>query len=174
MQITLRFLASTLGFVSSAKEPSSRADYLRAARRTYSITLAISGITHIATITIFLSSIFTPLIFAPGYAEAFHPASVLLPPFTVQKVDTIGEGALQFLQWDFVVGSLIMLLLASVGYQKVKSISGDEVNWLKFGAAVAAVTLVAGPASAYLAVNWVRDEVLLRGGEDKKDFKKAK
>ncbi len=168
IQLALSKLLSNTSWFQRQHQSSADRDafLLRHLRRTYLLAFIYASTTHIAAWTLSLSALVFPSIFQPQIASSFHPARVFLPPspFNTAKVASVGEGLLDFLQYDESVGSLATLLWTVVVYHSAR---GGWRSWsepLALLGKIAGVWVVAGPASATLLLLWERDELVLGGG----------
>lgn len=71
----------------------------------------------------------------------------------------MGEGALDFMQWDFVVGFVAMLLLAGVQYRRARRAARKEDIERTLWAAIVAATLVLGPGSTLVGLKWAEEQL---------------
>jgi hypothetical protein len=136
--------------------------YLSPLRTVYVFTLAFSTITHIASLTLSLSSVLFPSLFAPGIAAEFHPSHIFLPlsPFDPSKLVTLAHGCLNLLQWDSLFVSVLGLFLAVMGFRRAyagNGLVGDVIKGL-------GLSVLVGPGSAVLLILWRRDELVLGAG----------
>lgn len=105
-----------------------------ALRRAYVFALVFAGVTRIATISISLTSILFPAIFAPEFRGVLDPSNIFLPASLLpsKKMTFVGEGALQLLQWDEICGSLALIVWSAALLVKKYS----EVHSFDTGAAL--------------------------------------
>ena len=121
--------------------------------------------------TLSLTSILLPIIFNPAIVPSLHPARVFWPPppTSVLKVACFADGMHIFLQYDELIGFIAALVWALAlnrnGHGNSTKAAFGPAGWLRLLAKVAAITLVAGPGSAMVALVWERDEYVLGGGE---------
>ncbi|KAK2749202.1 hypothetical protein FQN57_006817 [Myotisia sp. PD_48] len=147
---------------SSTQLPSDiAASSLCALRYVYGFFFIGSALVHIATVTISITAVLFPMIFAPGYAEFFHPSHLLFPS-NLSHVDTIGKGVQNFMQWDQIIGYSSVLIWAGTMYWNghVGKLSGLK-DFILVTARVLLYTVLAGPGGAALALLWHRDERVL-------------
>jgi hypothetical protein len=143
-------------------------------RRVYAFAFAHTAITHIAGWTVSLATVVAPVLFNPKYIPLFHPHRVFFPTFpflaTDLKIGTVGQGVHIFLQWDFLIGSLGMLVWAiglwSAAQKKYRLGSDAEKSSTSFGflIKVSLLVLVAGPVAAAVELVWERDELVFSQG----------
>ena len=128
-------------------------------RTVYVFTLTFSTVTHIASLSLSLSSVLFPSLFAPGIAAEFHPSHIFLPlsPFAPSKLVTLAHGCLNLLQWDSLFVSVLGLFLAVMGFRRAYSSNGLVGDIIK----VLGLSVVVGPGSAALLILWRRDELVL-------------
>jgi hypothetical protein len=127
-------------------------------RTVYIFTLVLSTLTHIATLSLSLSSVFFPSLFTPSIAAEFHPSRIFLPlsPFAPSKIVTLAEGCLNLLQWDAVFVSILGLFLAVMGYRRAGAGNGLMIIVSKG----VGLSVLVGPGSAALVAMWRRDELV--------------
>jgi len=137
----------------------------------YVFALAIAGITHLSTVTLMVTSMLFPGLFAPEYIGVFNPSKVFLPagisPAT--KMSTIGAGALNLLQHDEFIGSAALVIWAAVLFASACNMKKKFDSWLTLAGEVCVLTALAGPVGCAVALIWARDELIL--GEVEEDKK---
>lgn len=153
---------------ASTKPYASQSDALRrqiaCLRTVYKLALAISVPAHIATWTLSFSTVLFPGLFEAHTVEAFHPSNVIIPPnpFGAIKAESVAQGAHWFLQYDYLITSLVYLIWAMVSRygQNVKCVRSET---RRFGIGsildVTARCVVLGPMAAALTLLWDRDEI---------------
>ena len=167
----LQFVFSTLArsiFPTNMVHHSAaerNADLMSALRRVYVFAFAVSSVTHIATMTLTLTSVILPSILNPNIVESFHPARAFLPPppWAATPVKSIGDGLHIFSMYDEYIGFLATILWATVLNRNAHAGTIGLDGWMSLLAKVAGLTIVAGPASAVVALLWGRDELVLGG-----------
>lgn len=156
-------------FILPSKEQTYRsaaernAVLLRSLRRTYIFIFAVSSLSHIASLTLSITPLILPSIFAPGYHSFFHPLRVFLPksPLEITPISSLGEGALLLLQWDELIGSGAMIVWAMVLNRNAHAGKVTWGGWLSLLVKVTGLTAVTGPGGAVVALIWGRDELVL-------------
>jgi hypothetical protein len=161
VHVTLNRASALLGF--SVKEPSSPSQHLRAVRFANICGLTISTISHIAMVTLSTMTVMFPFIFQPDYVRELSPRALMAPPFFSIISSSFGEGVRSFLLWDQICANTTMIVLALLQLREVISVSRDSLTPLSSFALFTVGTIVAGPGSACLALNWLRDELLFGG-----------
>ena len=159
-QSALGRIASLRG---SSRQPFSRSASLKAVRFTYGLTVMFCFASHIAIISFSSCSALFPSVFAPHYASAFRITKVFRLPLSLGQVSSVGEGATQFMQWDMAVGFAAMLSLGSITCMKALMVVG-WYSRMRFITFVLTGSLIMGPGTTLLLVNWIRDEHLLATG----------
>ncbi|KAI9702836.1 MAG: hypothetical protein M1836_008050 [Candelina mexicana] len=157
-------LSVILGPGASFRSAAERkAGVLHALRHTYVFAFTVSSVTHIAGLTLSITSLLCPAIFAPAYPPLFHPFRIFVPmnPFSSAKVSSIGEGSLSFLQYDIWIGCAASILWAAVLNRNAHKETMGLKGWLDLLAKVLCSILLAGPGSALVALMWSRDELVL-------------
>lgn len=148
-------------------ENDEQASSLRALRCVYAFAFACAAIPHVAAWTISLTAVLFPVLFNPDYVAALHPRWVFLNalPWSDLRVSSVGEGALRFLQWDNVIGSMGVLLWAVAVHATAHHEVGVRMSWVGLGVKIGLLALAAGPAGAAVELMWERDEMVFsRGG----------
>ncbi|OJJ68122.1 hypothetical protein ASPBRDRAFT_47070 [Aspergillus brasiliensis CBS 101740] len=149
---------------------------LSSLRFIYAFTFFHTLIPHLVTLTISLSTILAPAILSPEYRTALHPSIVFgIPtPWTspVIQVNSVADGVHAFLRWDYLIGSVGMVVWAWRLYTNaVRKVSGGHTmgwcEWVSLVVRVALLGVVAGPVGAAVVLVWGRDEMVLGGGGEK-------
>lgn len=168
----------------SAKSIKLDREYLFSLRFIYAILLAFAGCTHIATMTLLITSKFFPGLFAEEFVGVFNPSKVFWPlSISVStKMRSIGSGIFQFLQYDEFVGSIAVCFWASFLPAKVLNKEnirnpGKARSVLKSWLPVQSLLSVSlfGPLGYAVICIWARDEAIMNeakmntaaGGEEK-------
>ncbi|GKZ39405.1 hypothetical protein AbraIFM66950_000235, partial [Aspergillus brasiliensis] len=108
---------------------------LSSLRFIYAFTFFHTLIPHLVTLTISLSTILAPAILSPEYRTALHPSIVFgIPtPWTspVIQVNSVADGVHAFLRWDYLIGSVGMVVWAWRLYTNaVRKVSGGHtMGW---------------------------------------------
>ncbi|KAI4112758.1 MAG: hypothetical protein LQ345_006141 [Seirophora villosa] len=151
----------------------TRKQSLGSLRTVYAALLAIAAVTRISTWTISFSSILFPSLIAKDLRHLLAPSAVFGPAAVTGsvKMPSIAAGAMQFLQYDEMIGAATFLLWSATLYVNVtekKSLGG----WASLIVRSIAVAALAGPYGFAVAAIWARDEVILASGDDtdKKDI----
>ena len=99
--------------------------------------------------------------------ESLHPGTIFKLPLSHAEVHSVGAGALQFLQWDLVVGFTTVFIPAVARYWSLKAASGGNEG-SAFGSLlkVLAGVLLVGPGATFVGFKWLDDETAL--GEELK------
>ncbi|EME80112.1 uncharacterized protein MYCFIDRAFT_49785 [Pseudocercospora fijiensis CIRAD86] len=129
-------------------------------RKAYSLGLVLGVITHISVLTISLTSVLAPSLFKSELLKDLNLAKIFLPTLATDRVESVGEGALKFLQWDYAIISLAQIFWAVAQTRKVERKGlGFSVGNVWVDAVVRSA--VFGPLGAALTIVWERDEVVL-------------
>ena len=157
-------------FFQSFQLPFRPSSILRA---TYVSIIAISSLAHISALTLAVTPIIAPKLFNPAHAKQLNGAYLDFPPWPIQsqaKVSSMAEGALWFIQYDYILTSWaflfwsVSLKLASAGNGSSPSTLEVALQWISgIGRSV-----FLGPIGCAASLVWERDEALLRteGGLD--------
>ncbi|KAI4129920.1 MAG: hypothetical protein LQ338_002005 [Usnochroma carphineum] len=136
-------------------------------RTVYAIMLTAAVVTRISTWTILDTAVLFPSIFAPDVAHTLTPSAVLKPMGVTPsvKMPSIATGALQFLQYDEMVGAAAIVLWSSALYinQIQKKSLGEWVSLVVKGIVIEAL---AGPHGLAVAAVWARDEIIFAEEHD--------
>ncbi|KAL8825547.1 MAG: hypothetical protein Q9191_004344 [Dirinaria sp. TL-2023a] len=147
-----------------------------ALRLVYVFAIVVAGVTRISMITLSLTSIIFPALFAPDYRGILHPSNVLIPQsfLASTKMPSIGAGAFQLLQYDEMVGSTALVLwsvaLYTNTYKQAANIDGSMISKMLL-ALVASWSLLGGCGCA-VCFTWARDEIIF--AMDQPDDRKSK
>jgi hypothetical protein len=147
---------------------------LSALRVTYAFAFLTALATHIATLTIIFSTILFPSLFSPSAIGSLHPTAIFRIPLSHSTVPSLGDGAIQFLQWDLLVGSATILISTVISYhhtQKLNGKHGDLVN-MTLKTLIAAV--IVGPGATLMGLRWLEDETAVAGGKEGTDTEVSK
>ncbi len=175
-QFILSIMSSAIGFETSSHRSAAdrKAGVLRTLRPTYLFAFTFSSASHVATLTLSITSLLCPAVFASGYPSLFHPIQIFVPlsPFSTAKVSSIGEGSLSFLQYDLIIGSAASILWALVLNRNAHKETIGLEGWASLLAKTLGLTVFAGPGSAMVWLMWARDEHVLGDVEEKMSKKK--
>ncbi|KAL8974610.1 MAG: hypothetical protein Q9197_001149 [Variospora fuerteventurae] len=153
-------------------QKTTRRQTLSSMRTVYSALLAVAAVTRISTWTISLSAILFPSIFAKETVHLLTPSAVFVPFAATAsvKMPSIAAGALQFLQYDEMVGAATFVLWSAALYVNVLEKKGLG-GWVSLIVKGIAVQALAGPLGFAVVAIWARDEVILAKTDDmdKKD-----
>lgn len=134
-------------------------------RLVYAIGFACAAVPHIACWTISLSALAFPRLFNPTIAAALTPGNVFANkfPWSPERPESLGIGALWLLHWDHLIGAGATLIWAMALYCTAHSVRGIAVNKFKLCVKVIALCAAAGVAGAAVELMWERDELLFSG-----------
>lgn len=170
-----RWFSGTLSPDKGYKSSTQRnARALSGLRYVYLLSIAVGAITHIVTLTISLSSIFFPALFNPDLRAGLSPIAVFLPvsPFSTKPVENPGDGLSNLLTWDMAITGTVSLIWGAVQYRNAHEGRMKWEGWSIPLLKLSALTLVGGPASAFAAFMWARDEMVLgeAGDSERKKY----
>ena len=142
------FMASYLFPVEVEKEKSRRTIYIFA--------LVIAATTH-------LGALLASLLHAD-----LGPADVFLPPLPryVTWFPSLEEGLASFLQWDYLIAGVTLVLWAVAVYLRD---CDEHVDWQRFGLEVCGMSVIISPTGMAVLLIWRLDEMLSRREIAKKD-----
>jgi len=133
-------------------------------RVVYAVSLWVSFAVHVGLLSISLTTIIFPTLWAPGTLHEFHPARLLIPPVTITPTRTVGDGVHSFFLWDQFFGYTVGILVAWSQLHTVLVARGwFHQRWSRTKALVgiAGGVLIAGPGGVCLGLNWIRVELLM-------------
>lgn len=139
---------------------TSRHEHLRAMRLVSGVSLALSSAVHIGISALSISTVLFPTLFNAKYAHELNPASLILPPISIIQGSTVGDGVRSFLLWDQLFAYPVVMLVGMLQLRTAAIARGHPTSWMKSLGLVFLISCVAGPGSAYLALGWLRDEIL--------------
>lgn len=157
-------MTGALSHQSADRSKVSPREHLRAVRWSNSIALGISSVTHISICAVSFSTILFPDLFNTKYTQALRPASIFLPPISINRGNTVGDGVRSFLMWDQICGCSVVILVMLVQLRTATIATGKKSSWIKSIGAATLISCVAGPGSASLAISWWRDEMVFGDG----------
>ncbi|KAL1958967.1 hypothetical protein VTO42DRAFT_3520 [Malbranchea cinnamomea] len=139
---------------------------LRALRRVYAFAFATTALPHIVSWTVSLASVRVPFLFNEKYLDALHPREVFKIAFPWSKptlqVDSVAAGVHVFLRWDFLIGSLGVLLWAmtlnAVAHREILG----KVGWLSLFVKTGLLVVLTGPVGTAVELMWERDELVIQ------------
>ncbi|KAL3430445.1 hypothetical protein BDV09DRAFT_202203 [Aspergillus tetrazonus] len=142
------FMASYLFPVEVEKEKSRRTIYISA--------LVIAATTHLGAL---LASLLH---------EDLGPADVFLPPLPryVTWFPSLEEGLASFLQWDYLIASVTLVLWAVAVYLRD---CDEHVDWQRLGLEVCGMSVIISPTGMAVLLIWRLDEMLSRREIAKED-----
>ena len=171
-------LERVLAFWSQASKASGQGPdrAIWVLRRAYAFGLFFSVVSQGALLSTTFSTVLFPTLFAPAARQALHPSKILRIPLSHTGVPELGAGALQFMQWDALVGFLTVLIPAAVSYRELLGSEGKgRGGTIRFGLAIGGAALLLGPGGAVVLVRWLQDEEVYaregqkgKGGSDTK------
>ncbi|KAB8258589.1 hypothetical protein BDV32DRAFT_151213 [Aspergillus pseudonomiae] len=152
-------------FTSTHRTPASERKSLSSLRWVYAFAFANAALTHLISWTISLSSVFVPGIFSGEFVDALHPGKVFEVPIPweepVRTVGSVGEGVHAFLRWDYIIGSLGMLIWAGSLYAAAQKGVYGRVGCLGLFAKAGLLSAFVGPVGAAVELMWEREELVL-------------
>lgn len=84
---------------------------------------------------------------------------------------SLGEGALQFLQWDMVIGFATTLIPSMISYHHSQSIGGNYENMVGIIFKTTVAVVVVGRGATLMGLTYLEDETVV-GGDGKNEDKK--
>ena len=133
-------------------------------RFVYLFALVIAGVTRITTVMLSWTSKGLPKLFAPEFQGLLHPSKVFLPQsfFASRKMNSIGEGAFQFLQYDEMTGSSALVIWSVALYFQayLRTVTFSVRIALKAILAFMVSTALFGPCGSAVCFIWARDGMI--------------
>ncbi|KAG8532877.1 uncharacterized protein KY384_002755 [Bacidia gigantensis] len=137
---------------------------VRAMRFMYGALLAHAAYSLLSTFqSVGISEVF-PDLFSAKYQGVWNFRRVFIPKAITPavKVDSIGSGFFQLLQYDYIIGSVAVVLWGV-------TLSRLRIGWTSLALGVAALA-IAGPMGLLVVLIWTRDETIFGQQEEgKKD-----
>ncbi|KAL8875069.1 MAG: hypothetical protein Q9198_006521 [Flavoplaca austrocitrina] len=154
------------------RSASSPDNHLRCVRFVSLTSLMLSAALHVAIVAGSISTLLFPALFSPKYVTELGPASLFLPPVSIDRGDSVGAGFRSFFLWDQAAGYPVMIMVMVMQLRTANVSRGVSIGWAKAIGSAMLISLVAGPGSACLALSWWRDEILF--GVERADGRKHK
>lgn len=160
-------------FQSEPAQPGNYKAQLPLLRRLYGIALFLATASHITVLALAFGgpSMFRPGADGPAKSE-LTLAAIFLPTLSQERISTMIEGAVRFLQWDYaiaVAGQMIWAVAQTSGLGPLRPVEvyrkelGYSVGSVWLDIVVRSVSL--GPLGAALTLIWERDEIVLSGAD---------
>lgn len=148
----------------------------RRLRLAYGFGILSSASGHLISWFLSILAYVFPIIFNSSFANTIQPFKIFLPepPFPPTKANTLGDGALWFLQWDLLIGSTSALLWALTLRTTAKREEATVPQLLGYSLIAGAIALVAGPAGCAVIAIWSRDELVFKRNEAKREWSPKK
>ena len=146
-------------------------------KATYSIVIALASAAHISALTLSVMPILAPSIFNPTFAKELTGAYLKFPPWPIQsnaKASSMAEGALWFIQYDYILTSWAFLFwsvsLRLASLTTAEDPKGSQVTYICVSALGRALFL--GPLGSAASLIWERDDAIMAGDGATIDVKK--
>lgn len=150
--------------VSMRTEQQKRAETVKYMRRAYLFALSSSAFAHLTYTGLGLVAWFAPEMLSTKLQVQLSPDNFFIPPnpFSDVTATTLPNGALWFLQWDLIIGTLATMVWGVAVALYRKGNQGSLEAWvsalIKYGLIAAAI----GPSGAAVTAIWGRDELVLK------------
>ncbi|KAL1852238.1 hypothetical protein Plec18167_006052 [Paecilomyces lecythidis] len=165
VSILLTAIYVVLSPFTSKEKANSPVVLRRAFRRVYFFAFSLASISYVASVAVSVAATILPVLFTEKYAKALHHSAVFGLTFpwksSTLRVQSVTEGVHIFLQWDWVIGSVGVLLWAISMYVSAHKKVLGRVGWVSLGLKLVNLALLAGPVAAAVELIWERDELLL-------------
>lgn len=157
VQAILSTSGAMLGFVRGASHPSPE-QHIRGTRMAYVCSLIVTLWTHIAIISLSVTTALFPFLFRSEYVLALSPKSLALPSISAAPVASLGEGVRTFFLWDQVFTYSTMLLLLYVQFVQVKPLVIEKLGSTRLFVFLIGSVVLLGPGSTCVMLSWAVDE----------------
>lgn len=165
-QSLFQALFSIYGSSAEKSQPTatlSRETAFSAIRPTYAFSVLISFASHIATLAITFSTVLFPTLFSLSAIESLHPTRIFNLPLSHAQVSSLGTGAIQFMQWDLLVGFAAVLIPAVISHHRTQETNGKHSNLTVLSFKILGAAIVVGPGAVLVGLRWLEDETALAG-----------
>ncbi|KAK2624707.1 hypothetical protein QTJ16_005900 [Diplocarpon rosae] len=149
------------------RRAAPRPKHLQSVRWLNLISISLGTTLHISISAVSITAMLFPETFQAAYAQAFNPAPLVIPPMSLTRGSTVGSGVRSFIMWDQICGYPVVLLVMLLQLHAAMIAAGTTPRWTRSIAAILLCSLFAGPGSTYLAMSWLRDEIIF--GRDSRD-----
>ena len=159
----------------SSKVGNREGTHSDAVKQTYSIALIVSTIIHlVASVPIFVTSLF-PDMMSTQTLLALSWKSFLVPPkwTCTTQINSMGEGAWNFLRYDHYLGTMAALIWAAIAFFDVQRTKFETQTVVRNILNVVLWGLIGGPGAALLTLMSIRDFHLSERAWNSKDTKKT-
>ncbi|KAH7383547.1 hypothetical protein BKA64DRAFT_760312 [Cadophora sp. MPI-SDFR-AT-0126] len=144
---------------SSKKSSVPDVELRSALRHTYAFAIFVSFAAHIAALTTTFSTVLFPTLSSIAAAQTLKPGTVFRLSLSHTEVHSMGSGALQFMQWDLVIGFLTVLIPAASKYHSSQTLAGNSKNVVTLVLKLLVAVALVGPGAAFVGIKWLDDEV---------------
>jgi hypothetical protein len=149
--------------INAVTEHDKKVKSLKYLRRCYTFALIAATSSHLIAFGIPLLAHLFPTLFSLAYLPQLQLSNVYvprspLPP--VQRITSVVDGILIFVQWDLLIGSLAVLIWAVTLRVQAQAGGLGAFEWLEGLIKMTALVCVSGPVGAAVAVVWERDEMV--------------
>lgn len=121
---------------------------------------------HVAVLAFSLSTICFPSIFKESSLDKFHPTTIFVPPLSISKGDTEGDGVRSFMLWDQAVGYTTVIVQLLFQLRNAATATSESFSWnvasFSWNVAIAGTlisTVAIGPGTTLLMLGWLRNEL---------------
>lgn len=138
----------------------SSSSTLSSLRLIYSLAFIMAAIPHWIVCLISFSAWLHPNMFTEKEAKALHPWKVLVPtlPFTPRKAKDISQGFMWLIQWDYLVGTIGMIVWALVLHSNARNAYRPDDEWIDIVLRFVGYLILGGPGGLPVGIMWERDE----------------
>ncbi|KAF7626420.1 hypothetical protein F9C07_12398 [Aspergillus flavus] len=163
--LTLIYTITTPFTSSDRTTPASERKNLSSLRWVYAFAFGNTALTHLVSWIVSLASVLVPDIFNPEVVDYLHPGRVFEVPIPweepVRTVASVGHGVHAFLRWDYIIGSLGVLVWAGSLHGAAQRGVYGSVGWLGLLWKVGLLSVFVGPVGAAVELMWEREELVL-------------
>ena len=139
--------------------PSSSST-LASLRLIYSLAFVMAAVPHWIVGSISFTAGLRPSMFNEKEAKALSPWKILVPtlPFKPRKARDISQGFLWLIQWDYLVGTVGMIVWALVLHSNARNVYRPDDKWTQTILRFAGYLILGGPGGLPVGIMWERDE----------------
>lgn len=161
----LTFLVSAVNpeYINMTPE-AQRAKTVKNLRLAYLFSLLTTAGSHICVLFLCTLAYAFPVLFAEPYKTQLQPSNTLVPvnPFAPYQAKTLADGALWFLQWDWIIGAISTALWGLTLRTSAKQETATIGQWVSGAIKILIIAVAVGPAGLAVVSIWARDELVLR------------
>lgn len=93
--------------------------------------------------------------------EALKPRNIFRLLLSHVAVSSKASEALQFFQWDLIIGFLFLLIPAAAKYKSSLTKTGKNENAVILALRLLVAVALVGPGATFVGIKWMDDEIVL-------------